>query len=79
MTCDDAVPPLVAAAASRACEAGFPMSCDPGGGQLLAVLAAHLHAQAKVLELGTGAGVGTAWHCSPHRNSSPPNLPPALA
>jgi predicted O-methyltransferase YrrM len=61
MTCHDAVPLLVAAAASRAREAGFPMSCDPDVGQLLAVLAAHLPAQAKVLELGTGAGVGTAW------------------
>jgi len=61
MTGHEAVPPLVAAAASRAREAGFPMSCDPAIGQLLAVLAAHLPARAKVLELGTGAGVGTAW------------------
>jgi demethylmenaquinone methyltransferase/2-methoxy-6-polyprenyl-1,4-benzoquinol methylase len=61
MTGQKAVPPLVAAAASRARQAGFPMSCDPDAGQLLAVLAAHLPAQAKVAELGTGAGVGTAW------------------
>jgi demethylmenaquinone methyltransferase/2-methoxy-6-polyprenyl-1,4-benzoquinol methylase len=61
MTGDDAVPPLVAAAAARAREAGFPMSCDPPVGRLLAVLAAHLPARAKVLELGTGAGMGTAW------------------
>ncbi len=61
MTGHDAVPPLVAAAASRAREAGFPMSCDPEVGRLLAVLAAHLPARAKVLELGTGAGVGAAW------------------
>lgn len=61
MTGHEAVPPLVAAAASRAREAGFPMSCDPATGRLLAVLAAHLPARAKVLELGTGAGVGTGW------------------
>lgn len=61
MTGHDAVPPLVAAAASRAREAGFPMSCDPAVGRLLAVLAAHLPARAKVVELGTGAGAGTAW------------------
>jgi len=53
----DAVPPLVAAATSRAGEAGFPMSCGPTAGRLLAVLPA----QAKVLELGTGTGVGTTW------------------
>jgi predicted O-methyltransferase YrrM len=53
------VPPLVAAAASRARQAGFPMSCDPAVGQLLAVLAAHLPTRANVAELG--AGVGTAW------------------
>jgi demethylmenaquinone methyltransferase/2-methoxy-6-polyprenyl-1,4-benzoquinol methylase len=40
------------------------MSCDPAVGQLLAVLAAHLPAGAKVAELGTGAGVGTAWIAS---------------
>ncbi len=61
MTGEEAVPPLVAAAASRAREAGFPMSCAPAVGRLLTVLAAHLPARAKVLELGTGAGVGTAW------------------
>jgi predicted O-methyltransferase YrrM len=61
MTGHKAVPLLVAAAASRARQAGFPMSCDPAVGRLLAVLAAHLPARAKVAELGTGAGVGTAW------------------
>jgi demethylmenaquinone methyltransferase/2-methoxy-6-polyprenyl-1,4-benzoquinol methylase len=61
MTGHKAVPPLVAAAASRARQAGFPMSCDPAVGRLLAVLAAHLPARAKVAELGAGAGVGTAW------------------
>jgi predicted O-methyltransferase YrrM len=59
MTGHETVPPLVATAASRADQAGFPMSCDPAVGQLFAVLAAHLPARAKVAELGTG--VGTAW------------------
>ncbi|MCW2934379.1 MAG: methyltransferase type 11 [Actinomycetia bacterium] len=55
------VPPLVAAALARARQAGFPMSCERAVGQLLAVLAAHLPEGARVLELGTGTGVGTAW------------------
>jgi predicted O-methyltransferase YrrM len=55
------MPALAAAATSRARSAGFRLSCEPAVGQLLAVLAAHLPAGARVLELGTGAGVGTAW------------------
>jgi len=54
-------PPLVEAAGARARRAGFPFSCDPVVGRLLAVLAAHLRGGARVLELGTGTGVGTAW------------------
>ena len=54
-------PPLVEAAGARARRAGFPFSCDPAVGRLLAVLAAHLRGGARVLELGTGTGVGTAW------------------
>ncbi|MFF0227690.1 O-methyltransferase [Streptomyces sp. NPDC004629] len=40
-----------------------PTSCLPGVGQLLATLAAStsVRPDAVVLELGTGAGVGTAW------------------
>lgn len=37
------------------------MSCDPAVGRLLMVLAANLPVGARVLELGTGTGVGTAW------------------
>jgi demethylmenaquinone methyltransferase/2-methoxy-6-polyprenyl-1,4-benzoquinol methylase len=58
------LPPLVADATERARAAGFPMSCEPEVGQLLAALAAHLPPGARVLELGTGAGVGTAWLAS---------------
>ena len=61
MSAEAVMPPLVAAATARARQAGFPMSCDPAVGRLLAVLAAHLPEGARVLELGTGTGVGTAW------------------
>lgn len=61
ITGHEAMPPLVAAASSRARQAGFPMSCDPAVGRLLAVLVAYLPARAQVAELGTGTGVGTAW------------------
>jgi predicted O-methyltransferase YrrM len=54
-------PALVAAAIGRARSAGFPFSCDPDVGRLLAAVAAHLPDGARALELGTGAGVGTAW------------------
>jgi demethylmenaquinone methyltransferase/2-methoxy-6-polyprenyl-1,4-benzoquinol methylase len=57
-------PPLVRQATARARQAGFPYSCEPEVGRLLAVLAAHLPAGARVLELGTGTGVGTAWIAS---------------
>ena len=56
-----ALPSPVAAAVARARQAGFLMSCDPAVGRLLAVLAAHLPEGARVLELGTGTGVGAAW------------------
>jgi predicted O-methyltransferase YrrM len=58
---DGTAPALVAAASGRARLAGFGLSCEPAVGRLLAVLAAQLPAGARVLELGTGAGVGTAW------------------
>ncbi|MGW3952278.1 O-methyltransferase [Streptomyces sp. NPDC004752] len=38
-----------------------PTSCLPEVGRLLATLAASARPEAVVLELGTGAGVGTAW------------------
>jgi predicted O-methyltransferase YrrM len=64
MPAESTMPPQVVAATARAREAGFPMSCDPEVGRLLAVLAAHLPERARVLELGTGTGVGTAWIAS---------------
>ncbi|MGW0483273.1 O-methyltransferase [Nonomuraea sp. NPDC003214] len=52
---------LVTAAVARAEEASFAYSCDPGVGRLLAALAAAVPEGGRVLELGTGAGVGLAW------------------
>jgi predicted O-methyltransferase YrrM len=56
-----AVPEQVLAATERAARAGFTMSCDPDTGRLLAVLAARTPKGGRVLELGTGTGVGTSW------------------
>jgi predicted O-methyltransferase YrrM len=55
------LPEPVRLATERAERARFSMSCDPGTGRLLAVLAAAVPANGRVLELGTGTGVGTAW------------------
>jgi predicted O-methyltransferase YrrM len=54
-------PGPVARATAHAERAGFTMSCDPGTGAFLAVLAAAVPPGGRILELGTGAGVGTAW------------------
>lgn len=55
------LPDPVALATAVARRAGFSMSCEPEVGSLLAVLAAAVPAGGRILELGTGAGVGTAW------------------
>lgn len=55
------IPSTVAAASRVAEERGFALSCDPGVGQLLGVLSAAVRPYGSILELGTGAGVGTAW------------------
>jgi predicted O-methyltransferase YrrM len=57
----DDLPPVVRDAVRRAAALGFPHSCEPAVGALLAVLAASVPAGGRILELGTGAGVGTAW------------------
>ncbi|BEL02591.1 hypothetical protein Q0Z83_007820 [Actinoplanes sichuanensis] len=56
-----AVPDLVARAEERAGRLGFGMSCEAPVGRLLSVLAAAVPAGGRILELGTGAGIGTAW------------------
>lgn len=55
------LPEPVAVATALADRAGFTMSCEPDLGALLAVLAAAVPPNGRILELGTGAGVGTAW------------------
>lgn len=55
------LPELVRLATEQAASAGFTMSCDPDTGRLLAALAAGVPTAGRILELGTGAGVGTAW------------------
>lgn len=55
------VPARVRIAQQGADRAGFTLSCEPAVGQLLAVLAAAVPSGGRILEMGTGAGVGTAW------------------
>jgi predicted O-methyltransferase YrrM len=57
-------PAVVARARKNAERMGFELSSDSRAGELLAVLAASVPYQGAVLELGTGAGVGTAWIAS---------------
>lgn len=52
---------LVRAALERAEAAGFTISSEPPAGPLLAVLAAAVPPGGRILEIGTGAGVGLAW------------------
>jgi predicted O-methyltransferase YrrM len=51
----------VAEAKSRAARAGFAWSCDDAAGTTLSVLAAAVPPGGRILEIGTGAGVGLAW------------------
>lgn len=55
------LPEPVTAAIAVARRAGFSMSCEAEVGALLAVLAAAVPDGGRILELGTGVGVGTAW------------------
>ena len=54
-------PPAVAAAIERARAAGFVISSRECVGRLLAVLAAAVPEGGRVLEMGTGVGMATAW------------------
>ena len=58
---DDGEPSGVREARRRASAAGFGLSSERGVGALLAALAASVPVDGRVLELGTGAGVGLAW------------------
>jgi demethylmenaquinone methyltransferase/2-methoxy-6-polyprenyl-1,4-benzoquinol methylase len=55
------VPGVVLDAKARAARAGFRLSSEDAVGELLSVLAGEVPEGGRVLELGTGAGVGTAW------------------
>jgi demethylmenaquinone methyltransferase/2-methoxy-6-polyprenyl-1,4-benzoquinol methylase len=55
------LPAVVAEAQRRATDSGFTLSCEPGVGALLATLAAATPDGGRILELGTGVGVGLAW------------------
>ena len=58
---DPTLPTLVTVALARATSLGFTLSCEAEVGRLLATLAAGVPEDGRVLEMGTGAGVGTAW------------------
>ncbi|HET7515381.1 MAG TPA: hypothetical protein VFJ60_11320, partial [Gaiella sp.] len=64
------VPPLVARAKAAAAALGFEKSCRDEDGMLLHVLAGRRGLD-RVAEIGTGAGVGTAWLAS----ALPPGVP----
>jgi demethylmenaquinone methyltransferase/2-methoxy-6-polyprenyl-1,4-benzoquinol methylase len=55
------LPASVLAAQERAARAGFQLACEAGVGRLLAALAAAVPGGGRVLEIGTGTGVGLAW------------------
>jgi predicted O-methyltransferase YrrM len=58
-----ATPPLVERALALAAELGFAKSCSAEAGRLLHLLATQ-RGRERVGEVGTGAGVGTAWLAS---------------
>lgn len=55
------LPEIVAKAYIRSEASGFRCSCEVEVGRLLATLAAAVPADGRILELGTGVGVGLAW------------------
>ena len=55
------LPSSVVAAQARAEQLGFELSSEPEVGRLIACLAQTVPAGGRILEIGTGAGVGLAW------------------
>ncbi|MFZ0170770.1 MAG: class I SAM-dependent methyltransferase [Acidimicrobiales bacterium] len=55
------LPEIVLAAHERAERTGFRLACELEVGRLLAVLAAAVPDNGRILEIGTGVGVGLAW------------------
>lgn len=55
------MPSIVLDALQRARENGFTLSSEPEVGHLLAVMSASVKTRGRILEIGTGVGVGTAW------------------
>jgi len=64
------IPALVVHARAAAADLGFERSCGDDDGRLLHVLAGRRGIE-RVAEIGTGAGVGTAWLAS----ALPPGVP----
>ena len=64
MARNEPTPELVRRAQDLADRSGFELSCESLVGQLLSVLAAAVSPRGRVLELGTGTGVGLAWIAS---------------
>ena len=61
MTEGEELPENVLAAYQRAARTGFRLSCEVDVGRPPAALAAAVPGGGRVLEIGTGAGVGLAW------------------
>ena len=55
------LPETVVAAYERAASTGFQFACEVEVGRLLATLAAAVPNGGRILEIGTGVGVGLAW------------------
>ena len=55
------LPESVVAAHERAATTGFQLACEVQVGRLLAALAAAVAEGGRILEIGTGLGVGLAW------------------
>jgi predicted O-methyltransferase YrrM len=55
------LPPLVARAEDLARRSAFSNSCAPAVGSLLRTLSAAVPKEGRILEVGTGAGIGLAW------------------